>query len=82
MMMTHEQIQQMFSEESDDDEFWFFLINTADFSVSYMWVHLKGGLLVLKIGASYTRVYTINIIVQNWIKLLPSLHTVTKNLIQ
>jgi len=23
-MMTHEQIQQMFSEESDDDEFWGF----------------------------------------------------------
>ena len=33
-MMTHEQIQQMLSEESDDDKY--FWINIADFSTSYM----------------------------------------------
>ena len=45
-MMTHEQIQQMFSEESDD---------IADFSASYMRVRLQGGLFVQKLGVSYMR---------------------------
>ena len=33
----------------------------ADFSASYMRVRLWGGLLGLKPGASYTRVYTVSI---------------------
>ena len=57
--MTHEQIQQTFSEESDDDEFW------GSESILLILVRLicgfvfKGGLLFIKTGASYTRVYTI-----------------------
>ena len=34
-MVTHEQIQQMFSGESDDDEFFLFWINIDDSSASY-----------------------------------------------
>ena len=55
-MMTHKQIQQMFSEESDDDEFLGFE------SILLILLHLicgfdsRGGLLVLETGASYTRV--------------------------
>jgi len=54
-MMTHKQIQQMFSEESGDDEFWGFE------SILVILVRLicgfdsVGGLLVLKTGASYTQ---------------------------
>ena len=48
-MMTHEQIQQMFNEDSDDE-----------ILVSYTQVQLQGGLLVLKPGASYTPVYTVS----------------------
>jgi len=36
-MMTHEQIQRMFNEDSDDDEF---LNKFADFSASYTLVRL------------------------------------------
>jgi len=48
-MMTHEQIQQMFSEVMMN--FWVLNKYIADFSESYKWVRLQGGLLVLKIGA-------------------------------
>ena len=60
-MMTREQIQQMFSEESDDDEFFGFE------SILLILVHLicgfdsmEGGLLVLKTGVSYTRVHMVD----------------------
>ena len=54
-MMTHEQIQHMFSEESDDDVCFGFE------SVLLILVHLihgfdsRGGLLVLKTGETYTQ---------------------------
>jgi len=61
-MMTHEQIQQIFSEESEDDEFWGFesiLLNLVNLirrfdSRGWGWC-----LLVLEIGVSYTRVYVV-----------------------
>ena len=37
-MMTHKQIQPMFSKESDDDEYYGFESILHDFSPSYMWV--------------------------------------------
>ena len=68
-MMTYEQIQQMFSEESNhDDEFFLFWFNITDFSASYTQVWLQGGLIgkktrcVLYIGVTYMRQYTVTII--------------------
>ena len=51
-MMTHEQ---MFSEESDDDEFWGFE-SILLISVDLIHGSTPGGLLVLKTGVSYMRV--------------------------
>ena len=59
-MMTHKHIQQIVSEESDDDNFFLFWINIADFSASYMRVQLQAGLLILKTGVSYTQVRLIH----------------------
>jgi len=62
-MMTHEQIQQMFSEESDNDEclgFESILLNLGHLIRGF---DSRGrGLLVLETGASYTRVYTVNLV--------------------
>jgi len=54
-MMTHKHIQQMFSEESDDDWILGFWINIANFifSASYTRVRLQGGFWVLKTVGSY-----------------------------
>ena len=52
----------MFNEDSDDDE----CLGSnkfADFSASCMRVRLQEGLLVLKPGASYTRVYTVGTLI-------------------
>jgi len=61
-MMTHEQIQQKFNEESDDDEFLHFE-SIVLILVCLIVIHRfdsGGGWLVLETGASYTRVQLIH----------------------
>ena len=55
-MVTHEQIQQMFSEESDDDEFWGFESVLLILMRLIHWFDYGG----LVLNASYTRVCLIH----------------------
>jgi len=55
-MMTHQQIQQMFSEESDDEFFGFESILLI--CVCYTRIRLQGGLLVKNQVRLYTSIYS------------------------
>ena len=58
-MMTHEQIQQMFNEDSDDDEFFWFLINLLILVRLIRWFDSRGFIgpktwCILYMSATYT----------------------------